>query len=62
MKTASEAPEGARALPGCDAKEVSQARQAAEQLLDRFRRIRSQEAIEPIADLVRTGEGSDGDG
>jgi hypothetical protein len=62
MMPASEASEDARALPGCDAGEVSQARQAAEQLLDRFRRIRSQEAIEPIAHLVRPREGSDGDG
>jgi len=60
--TASEAPEDARVLPGCNAGEVSQARQAAEQLLDRFRRIRSQEALETIADLVRPRDGADGDG
>jgi hypothetical protein len=60
--TVSEVPEDARALPGCDAGEVSQARHAAEQLLDRFRRIRSQEALEPIADLVPPARGANGDG
>ncbi len=49
-------------LPGCDPAEVSQAREAAAQLLDRFRRGRSQDAIEPIADLVSPAEGADQDG
>lgn len=62
MTGAPEPGEDALTLPGCDAEEVARARQAAGQLLDRFRRGRSQEAIELITGLVSPGEGAGGDG
>ena len=52
----------APSLPGCDAPEVSQARDAAAQLLDRFHCGRTYQALEPTAGLFPAAEAADCDG